>query len=216
MRFDRCRMLFGEDFERLQKAKILLLGVGGVGSFCLDCLYRTGLHDVTIVDFDRFDVTNQNRQIGSDAVDAFKVEVLAERYPGITPINLKIDPSWVEAYDFEPYDLVIDAIDDVDAKIAVIKKCYKKLISSMGSAKQTDPSKIEITTIWKTHNDKFAKKIKERLKKERFSKNFPVVFSTESAKCTAKGSFCAVTGAFGLTLCSMAVNKILTSQKENQ
>jgi len=204
-------MLFGDDFEHLQKAKILLLGVGGVGSFCLDCLYRTGVHDVTIVDFDRYDPTNQNRQIGSDAVGELKVEVLAERYPGVKPIAEKIDAAWVEAFDFEPYDLVLDAIDDIDAKVAVIKKCYKKLISSMGSAKQTDPSKIEITTIWKTHNDKFAKKIKERLKKERFNKKFPVVFSTESAKCKEKGSFCAVTGAFGLTLCSMAVNKILSN-----
>lgn len=216
MRYDRCRMLFGDDFEHIQKAKILLLGVGGVGSYCLDCLYRSGITDITIVDFDRFDLTNQNRQIGSDHVDEVKVEVHAKMYPGITPVNYKIDPAWVEAFDFEPFDLVIDAIDDVEAKIAVIKKTYPKLISSMGSAKQTDPTQIEISTIWKTHNDKFAKKIRDRLKKERFNKKFPVVFSKESAKCKEKGSFCAVTGAFGLTLCSLAIEKIVSSIKTKE
>jgi len=74
MRFERCRMLMGDDFEKLRKAKILLLGVGGVGGFCLDCLVRSGVEDITIVDFDRFDITNQNRQIGSEKVGAVKVD----------------------------------------------------------------------------------------------------------------------------------------------
>jgi len=149
---------------------------------------------------------NQNRQIGSENLDELKVEVHARMYPGVKPLAQKIDPKWVEEFDFEPYDLIIDAIDDVDAKVALIKKTYKKLISSMGSAKQTDPTKIEVANIWNTHSDKFAKKIKERLKKDRFSKNVKVVFSTEHAKCKEKGSFCGVTGAFGLTLCSLAID----------
>ena len=69
MRFERCKMLFGEeDFAKLQQAKILILGVGGVGSYALDCLYRSGVSDITILDYDTFDETNQNRQIGSEAV----------------------------------------------------------------------------------------------------------------------------------------------------
>ncbi|MDQ1339487.1 MAG: tRNA threonylcarbamoyladenosine dehydratase [Campylobacterota bacterium] len=212
MRYTRCKILFGSDFEKIQKAKILLLGVGGVGSFCLDAMYRTGITDITIVDYDRFDITNQNRQIGSENVGELKVEVHAKMYPSVTPIVQKIDPKWVEEFDFEPYDLVIDAIDDVDAKVAIMKKTYKKLISSMGSAKKTDPTKIEISDIWKTHGDKFARKIKDRLKKERFNKKIKVVFSTEHAKCIEKGSFCGVTGAFGLTLCSLAID-ILTKEK---
>jgi tRNA A37 threonylcarbamoyladenosine dehydratase len=63
MRFQRCCSIFGEDFKKLQSAKVLLLGVGGVGGFCLDCLYRSGIQNITIVDFDSFDITNQNRQI---------------------------------------------------------------------------------------------------------------------------------------------------------
>lgn len=67
-RYERVKPLFGDDFEKLQKSKVLLLGVGGVGGHCLDALYRTGIADITIVDFDTYDITNQNRQIGSDAI----------------------------------------------------------------------------------------------------------------------------------------------------
>ena len=84
MRFQRCRMLFGdEDFEKLQHAKILILGVGGVGSYALDCLYRSGVSDITILDYDIYDETNQNRQIGSDAVGMIKVDRLKDLYPDI-------------------------------------------------------------------------------------------------------------------------------------
>ncbi|HIQ27877.1 MAG TPA: tRNA threonylcarbamoyladenosine dehydratase, partial [Sulfurovum sp.] len=69
MRFERCKMLFGEEnFSKIQASKILILGVGGVGSYALDCLYRSGVTDITILDFDVYDETNQNRQIGSEAV----------------------------------------------------------------------------------------------------------------------------------------------------
>ncbi len=120
-RFSRTRLLFEDDFKILQSKKVLLLGVGGVGSFCLDSLYRTGVGSITVVDFDTFEVTNQNRQIGSDAVGMVKVDRMKELYPGIDAHDLKITPSWVEDFDFEPYDLVIDAIDDMPAKVAVAK-----------------------------------------------------------------------------------------------
>jgi len=210
MKFERCRMLMGEDFEKLRHAKILLLGVGGVGSFCLDCLVRSGVEDVTIVDFDTYDITNQNRQIGSDKVGAVKVDRLAELYPSVTPIQAKIDAEWIERFDFEPYDLVLDAIDDIRAKIALAHKVWPKLISSTGSARKLDPTKIEIASIWKTHGDPFARKIRYELKKSGFKGNYPALFSPEEPKCKTKGSFVGVTGAFGLAMCSIAVQKILS------
>ena len=216
MKHSRCEMLFGGDFLAYRHAKILLLGVGGVGSFCLDCLYRSGVTDITIVDFDRFDESNQNRQIGSDAVGEIKVAVLAERYPGVIPVELKITPEWVEEFDFGPYDLVLDAIDDFRSKIAVIKKCHKKLISSMGSAKKLDPTKIEVRSLWKTEGDKFASKIRTQLKKERFSKQVTVICSTEHAGCREKGSFVGVTGAFGLAMCSQAIRTLIKNNKDTQ
>ncbi len=204
-------MLFGEDHDKLAQAKILLLGVGGVGSFCLDCLFRTGIQDVTIVDFDRFDETNRNRQIGSDAVGAVKVERLAQLYPTVTPVNARIDAEWVETFDFTPYDLVLDAIDDIRAKIALAHKTWPKLISATGGARKIDPTKIEIDSIWKTHGDPFARKIRYELKKSGFKGDFLALFSPEEPKCTTKGSFVGVTGAFGLAMCSAAVQRLLNN-----
>lgn len=209
MKHKRCEMLFGDNFDKLKNAKIIILGLGGVGGFALDCLYRSGIENITIVDFDTFDETNQNRQIGSDALGKIKVEHLQTLYPNVIAINKKIDLSWVETFDMAPYDLILDAIDDMQAKIAIIKKYHKKLISTTGSAKRVDPTKIEYINIFKTYNDPFAKKIRENLKKERFNKNFKVVFSAELPQCKELGSFVGVTGAFGLTMCSIAIQKLL-------
>ena len=210
MRFQRCKMLFGEEnFEKLQNAKILILGVGGVGSYALDCLYRSGVSDITILDFDVYDETNQNRQIGSEAVGMVKVERLQELYPRVKTINQRMDMAWVAEFDFEPYDLVIDAADSTKVKIEVAKKCYKKLIMALGSAKRWDTNKIEVASIWKTHGDALARKIRNELKKAKFDRNFTVVFSPEEDKCKEKGSCVAVTGAVGLTVCSEAIKKIL-------
>jgi len=198
-----------EDFEKLKKAKVLLIGVGGVGSFCLDCLYRSGVGNITIVDFDLFDITNQNRQIGSENIGEKKVEVLKRLYPGICAIEAKIDEEWVENFDFSKYDLVLDAIDDIKAKVALAKKVSNKLISSTGSARKCDPTKIEVCSIWKTYGDPFAKKIRYELKKAGFKGDFLAIFSPEAPVCKDKGSFVAVTGSFGLALCSKAIEIIL-------
>jgi len=213
MRYERSRMLLGEDFEKLQRAKILLLGVGGVGSFCLDCLIRSGVSDITIVDFDTYDESNQNRQLWSEHhVGESKVKALQSHYPQITAIETRIDEAWVEAFDFEPYDLVLDAIDDTKAKLALAQKCWRKLISATGSAKRLDPTKIEVGTIWTTHGDRFASKLRYELKKRRFSKKYPVIFSSEPPRVKVKGSFMGVTAAFGLTMCSLAVRRLIGSQ----
>jgi len=209
MRYTRCKELFGDDFVKLQKAKVLILGVGGVGSYVLDCLYRSGVSDITIVDFDTFDVSNQNRQIGSEFVGESKVDVFAKLYPSITTINAQIDTQWVEEFDFAPYDIVVDAQDTTKVKIALAKKCYKKLIMSVGSAKRYDASKIEVATIWKTHGDALARKIRNELKKAKFDRNFLVVFSPEEDRCKGSGSFVGVTGSFGLMICSEVVKRVL-------
>ncbi len=210
LRFQRCELLFGEkNFAKIQKTKILILGVGGVGSYALDCLWRSGVSDITIIDHDTFDETNQNRQIGSEAVGELKVEVLKRLYPTIIAINQKMDMKWVEKFDFEPYDIIIDSADTTKVKIELAKRVYKKLIMSTGSAKRFDTSKIEVASIWKSHGDALARKIRNELKKARFNKKFTVIFSPEQDKCKDKGSFVAVTGAFGLTICSEAIKKIL-------
>ena len=211
MRFDRCKKLFKNDFEKIQKAKILILGVGGVGGFALDCLYRSGVKNITIIDFDKFDESNQNRQIGSEEVGEYKVEVLAKKYPGIKAINQKITIEYLQTNLFDEFDYIIDAIDDIKVKVELILKYHKKLISSGGSAKRIDPSKIKYVDIYKTYNDPFLKKLRYELKKRGFNKNFKVVFSTEEPRCTELGSFVGVTGSFGLFICFICINKILSS-----
>lgn len=202
-------MLLGDEFAKLQNAKILLLGVGGVGSFCLDCLYRSGVREITIVDFDSYDITNQNRQMWSELHEGeSKVGALKSHYPEIEVIERRIDEEWVWAFDFEPYDLVLDAIDDRGAKLALAQKCYKKLISSFGSAKRMDPTQIKVDDVWKSYGDKFGSKIRYELKKRGFKNKYKVIFSSEEANVKAKGSFMGVTAAFGLTMCSEAIKKL--------
>ncbi|EQB39954.1 MoeB/ThiF family protein [Sulfurimonas hongkongensis] len=212
MKFSRVKTLLGDDFFKLQDAKIILLGVGGVGGFCLDCLIRSGVSDITIVDFDTFDESNQNRQLLSELhLGESKVESFKKHYPSIKIIDAKIDENWVSEFDFDEFDLVLDAIDDVRAKLALAQKCYKKLISSFGGAKRLDPTKIEVSDIWKTYGDKFGSKIRHELRKRGFNKKYRVVFSPEEAKVKEKGSFMGVTASFGLAMCFEAV-KILTKK----
>jgi tRNA threonylcarbamoyladenosine dehydratase len=208
-RYARCRVLLGDDFEILKTKKVLLFGVGGVGGHCLDALYRTGVTDITIIDHDSYDISNQNRQLGSEAVGEVKVHRLAELYAGVTPIHAKVDEEFLKSFDFEPYDIVLDAIDDVKAKVGIIRRAHKKLISSMGSAKRLDPTKIEYISIWKTHGDALAKKVRDELKAINYKPDFKVIFSSETPKCKDKGSFVGVTGAFGLTLAAKAIERLL-------
>lgn len=210
MRHTRTKLVFGEEvFDKLQNARILLLGVGGVGSFCLDCLYRSGVRHITIVDFDRYDLTNQNRQMHSENHEGeLKVQALKKHYPEVIAMSDKITPEWVEEFDFEPYDLILDAIDDMRAKLALIQKCYPKLIASVGSAKRLDPTKIEVRSIWKTEGDPFASKIRNELRKRKFKGDFSCICSSELPRIKEKGSFVAVTGSFGLAMCSLALRRI--------
>lgn len=214
MRFDRTKKLFGADFEKIQNSNIIILGVGGVGGFALDALVRTGVKNITIVDNDMFEETNQNRQIGSESgLEKSKVEHLANLYIGINPIHTTITPEWIDAFDFDGFDFILDAIDDIQAKVHLISKYSDKLISSGGSAKRIDPTKIEYIDIFKTFNDPFAKKIRNELKKIKFNKKFKIIFSSEEPNCKELGSFVGVTGAFGLVMSSIAIQKIISNYK---
>lgn len=210
MKYERIKTLLHDDFNKLQNAKVLLLGVGGVGGFCLDCLVRSGVENITIVDYDTYDETNQNRQLYSELHQGeHKVEALKKHYPNIDIINKRVDEEWVHSFDFDEYDLVLDAIDDTKAKLALAQKCYKKLISSFGSAKRLDPTKVTVSDIWKSYGDKFGSKIRYELRKRKFSKKYKVIFSSEEAVSKEKGSFVGVTATFGLTMCAEAIKVLM-------
>lgn len=210
-RFHRNELLFGEEnFRKFENFKIILFGVGGVGSFALDCLYRTGFKNITIVDFDTYDETNRNRQIGSDGnIGEIKVKTLQKIYPEIKTIFEKVSSEWVSNFDFSEFDLVLDAIDDSLAKMFLAKKVSEKLISSLGSANQIDSTQIQVCSIWDTENDPFAKSIRKALRRNNFKKDYTVIFSSAERVGNMGGSFVGVTGAFGLAMCGEAVKKAI-------
>ena len=180
-----------EGIERLQNANILIIGLGGVGSFAAEFLVRSGIGNLTIVDGDTVDITNINRQLPAlnSTIGKNKTDVVAERILDINPeINLKkinefLEPERMEEIlTQEKFDYVLDCIDSLSPKLALIITCKRKkikLVSAMGAGGKTDPSKVMVRDISKTNNCILAKQIRKKLKKEQIHKGFRCVFSTE-------------------------------------
>jgi tRNA A37 threonylcarbamoyladenosine dehydratase len=209
LKYDRVRKLFGDRFEKIRESKVIVLGAGGVGGICVECLARSGVGEIVLVDFDRFDITNQNRQIYSEYVDRSKVDIFSKKYQNIRAIEARVTKEWLDEVDLGEFDIVVDAIDDIRAKVEVANRYSNTLISSLGSAKRVDPSLIEISSIWKSYGDPFAKKFRYELKKSGFNKDFLVIFSSEEPKCNSLGSFMGVTGSFGFRICSEVIKRIV-------
>ena len=180
-----------EGIERLKSANILIVGLGGVGSFAAEFLVRSGVGNLTIVDGDTVDITNINRQLPAlnSTIGKNKTDVVAERILDINPeINLKkinefLEPERMEEIlTQEKFDYVLDCIDSLSPKLALIITCKRKkikLVSAMGAGGKTDPSKVMVRDISKTNNCFLAKQIRKKLKKEQIHKGFRCVFSTE-------------------------------------
>ena len=188
----RTELLIKEKgIERLQNANILIVGLGGVGSFAAEFLVRSGIGNLTIVDGDTVDITNINRQLPAlnSTIGKNKTDVVAERILDINPeINLKkinefLEPERMEEIlTQEKFDYVLDCIDSLSPKLALIITCKRKkikLVSAMGAGGKTDPSKVMVRDISKTNNCFLAKQIRKKLKKEQIHKGFRCVFSTE-------------------------------------
>ncbi|MCH5336606.1 MAG: ThiF family adenylyltransferase [Campylobacter sp.] len=211
-RFTRVKWLIGEDkFSKIAKTKVLVCGLGGVGGICVDALYRSGFEHLSFIDADSFEITNQNRQIHSEHLGREKAKVFEELYKAKGIVST-INEEFLKDFDLSEFDLIIDAIDDIPAKVA-LAKCvdFKKqiFISSTGGARKLDPTRIKIASIFKTHGDALAKKFRYELRKAGFKGDFDVVFSDEMPSCKDLGSFMGVTACFGLTLASLALRKIL-------
>ena len=188
----RTKLLVKEEgIKRLQNANILIVGLGGVGSFAAEFLVRSGIGNLTIVDGDTVDITNINRQLPAlnSTIGKNKTDVVGERILDINPeINLKkinefLEPERMEEIlTQEKFDYVLDCIDSLSPKLALIITCKRKkikLISAMGAGGKTDPSKVMVRDISKTNNCFLAKQIRKKLKKEQIHKGFRCVFSTE-------------------------------------
>lgn len=215
-RYTRIRWLLGnETIELFENIKILVFGLGGVGGVCVDTLYRTGFTNLTLIDCDKFEITNMNRQIHSQNLGQNKAEVFAKIY-NVKGIVADINEKFLANFDMSDFDMIIDAIDDITAKINIVKKIdfnNQLFISSTGGARKLDPTKIQIAPLFKTHGDALAKKFRYELKKSGFKGDFDVVFSNEKAHCRDLGSFMGVTASFGLALASLALKKIIEKYK---
>ncbi|ELR5023209.1 ThiF family adenylyltransferase [Campylobacter upsaliensis] len=216
MRYTRVKWLVGdENYEKIAKTRVLIFGLGGVGGICTDALFRTGFTKLTLIDADSFETTNLNRQIHSEHIGENKAEVFAKIYQA-KGIVAKVDEEFLGTFDLSQFDLIIDAIDDIPAKVALANKIdFKKqiFISSTGGARKLDPTLIKTTSIFKTYGDALAKKFRYELRKSGFKGDFDVVFSNEEAKCKNLGSFMGVTASFGLALASLALKKVLNTDK---
>ncbi|MBC7605947.1 MAG: tRNA threonylcarbamoyladenosine dehydratase [Burkholderiales bacterium] len=188
---ERAELLFKkEGLEQLQKANILIVGVGGVGSFAAEFIARAGVGKMTIVDGDVVDITNINRQLPAlnSTVGLSKIDVVGDRLLDINPqlqlTKIKEFLSPERAFDIvtEEYDYVMDCIDSVTPKLNLIigaKRKRVKIISSMGAGGKMEAAKVKVADIKNTENCFLAKTIKKRLKEVKIDKGVKVVFSSE-------------------------------------
>lgn len=186
----RSQKLFGEKgVENLKKSSVIVFGLGGVGSYAVEALTRSGIGKITLVDGDEYSVTNLNRQLYAtlNTLGKKKVEVCAQRIKSINPdcVAIAMDKfvleSDLESFDFTPYDYVVDAIDTVSGKIGIIVNAQKQgvpVISCMGTGNKKDPTLFKIADIFDTKVCPLCK-VMRKLLKDRGVEKLDVVYSEE-------------------------------------
>ncbi|PQJ75882.1 tRNA threonylcarbamoyladenosine dehydratase [Polaribacter gangjinensis] len=227
-----------EGIETLKNAHILIVGLGGVGSFAAEFIARAGVQNVTLVDGDVFDITNINRQLTAlqSTVGKSKALVLKERLLDINPtmhietIQDFLTPEKAFVIVTEKFDFVMDCIDSISPKLNLLiaaKRKKVKVISSMGAGGKMDVSKVKVAEISKTNNCSMARVIRRRLKKEGIQKGIKVVFSEEMQqesslrlvenaqyKKSFYGTISFMPAAFGLHAAAYVINYLLKNDKK--
>ena len=192
---ERTELLLGsEKLERLRQANVLVVGIGGVGAYAAEMIVRSGVGSLTIADADVVSLSNINRQLVAlhSTVGRAKCDILAERLRDISPelklntVNRFIKDSETDALlDSDRYDYIVDAIDTLSPKLALIKGALDRgipLVSSMGAGAKTDPTLMEIKDISKTHHCPLAHMLRKRLHKMGIRHGFKAVFSPEAVR----------------------------------
>lgn len=219
----RLEMLVGKEaLDLLSSKRVIVFGVGGVGGQASESLVRAGIGHITIVDRDIVDVTNVNRQIIAlhSEVGKIKVEVLKKRLIDINPelsiiaLKSELNRETLGNFNLESYDFVVDAIDSVKDKLALIEFCNQhklSLISSMGAGNRLDPTAVYITDIFKTSYDPLAKIIRSHLRKNNIKKLMVVTSKEAPKKTTTKtpSSSPFVPPSFGLAIASYVIRELL-------
>ncbi len=196
--FGRTELLVGsEAMARIKGARVIVFGTGGVGSWCVEALVRTGIGHITLVDFDRVCESNVNRQLPAtrSTIGQLKVEAIAARMRDINPdaeITVRCemyDAATADTFNLRDNDYVIDATDSLDCKAMLIRRAceagpHTRLYSSMGAALKVDPSRISVAEFWKVKGDPLAAALRRRFKKsgEFPCRKFKCVYSDELVK----------------------------------
>lgn len=230
----RTELLIGKDkLQKLVNSHVLVVGMGGVGSFAAEFICRSGVGAMTIVDGDVVDPSNRNRQLPALATThgQSKADLMAERLLAINPeLELKvikafIRPEAVAEMMAPDYDYVVDAIDSVSPKLTLIRAAYARnlrLVSSMGAGAKLDPTRLQVTDISKTYNCPFAQHIRKQLKKDGIRNGIKVVFSPEEPikeslmytdgsnfKKSAYGTISYLPATFGATAASVVIRDLM-------
>lgn len=214
---ERLEILIGKDKLRLlKKKKVLICGVGGVGSFVAEALARSGIGHLTIIDHDVIDPSNLNRQLMTDKdnIGKVKVEVLKERLERISNCRVEAVRTFIDDdFRLRKYDYVVDCIDSLHSKFALVKKCHEKgipCLSSLGTAKRIKIENIKRTTLDKTRNDPLAKAFRNLVKKEKYRHKIDVVYVDSPAIRSEKlGSSIFVVGSAGLFIAGEVFRDLL-------
>ncbi len=185
------RLIQEKGIDKLQNANVLVVGLGGVGSFATEFLCRSGIGKMTIIDGDTVDISNINRQLPAlhSTIGKPKVEVVAERLKDINPdvqlasINAFLNPeNMAEILEGQKFDYIVDCIDSISPKVSLLtaaKRRKIKIVSCMGAGGKIDPSKVIVRDLSKTKSCFLAKQVRKRLKKQHINKGIRCVFSTE-------------------------------------
>jgi tRNA A37 threonylcarbamoyladenosine dehydratase len=233
----RTELLIGrEKLVKLSKAHVLVIGLGGVGSFAAEFICRNGVGTMTIVDGDIVDPSNRNRQLPALSTNhgQSKADIMAERLKAINPeltlhvVKTFINPDAVEEIlSAHSYDYIVDAIDSVTPKITFLKEAFNRnlrIVSSMGAGGRMDPTMVRIVDISKTFNCNFAQQVRKNLKKEGIYKGIKAVFSSEEQmkeslmltdgsnyKKSAYGTMSYLPAIFGATCASVVIRDLIAN-----
>ncbi len=235
--FERTHILVGDrGYHRLRNAHVFLAGLGGVGSFAAEALVRMGIGQLTVVDHDVVAASNLNRQLVAleSTLGRPKAEVMAARMFEINPelrlraVKTFLRPENVAELAPEPYDFVVDAIDSLNCKAALVEHAYKrglKVASSMGAAGKFDPTRVRAGDVFDTEVCPLARHMRRRLRRREVGRGVLAVYSTEkplpplAPQPTSRGRDRAVNGTvsylpaiFGLTLAGLVIQRILAGE----
>ena len=217
--FDRLKLLI--DIDKLKNKIILVIGLGGVGGHAFESLIRTGIENIIVIDNDKIDITNLNRQAlaRQNTIGQYKTDIAKKLADNINPnANIKtyqifLDKNNIDEVFSNKIDFVIDAVDTIETKKLIIKTCLKEkipFISVMGTGNKMHPELLEISDIRKTEYDPIAKIIRKMVKEAKIKEKIPVIYSKEKPIIKGKvGSSAFVPSTAGLIAASYVVNKIL-------